>query len=344
MTHKLSFLHMPVQKSKYQEIVEKFKATKILVFGDVMLDLYIRGDVERISPEAPVPIVFERSREYSLGGAGNVAANVAALGGRVTLMGNVGNDSEEDFVRGLCRRSGIIPRFLHEPKRPTSIKMRAVSGQHLLLRVDREKIGAISKDTEKKVVCIVENLPDQDLVVISDYAKGFVTEAAIRALKKRFGGKKIMANIKPMPIAQIGALAFKGIDIGFFKGINTITMNANEGHFFTGVDTSTDKGAANAAHLLSKRLNTSVVLTRGSHGLTAYDSKLRKAVHIANRALHVFDVTGAGDTVVATLVLILAAGASLFKAAEVANHAGGIVVGRRGTAVVQPSDLKSFLD
>ncbi|MBI2033717.1 MAG: bifunctional hydroxymethylpyrimidine kinase/phosphomethylpyrimidine kinase [Candidatus Liptonbacteria bacterium] len=330
--------------SKYQEIVKKFKTTKILVFGDVMLDLYIQGDVERISPEAPVPIVLERSREYSLGGAGNVAANIAALGGRVTLMGNVGNDSEEDFVRGLCRRSAIVPRFLHEPKRPTSTKVRTVSGQHLLLRIDREKIGEISKVTEKKAVRLLGNLHGQDLVVISDYAKGFVTEAAIRAIKKRFAGKKIVANIKPMPIAQMGTLAFKGIDIGLFKGINTITMNANEGRFFAGVDTSTDKGAANAARRLSKRLNASVVLTRGSNGLTAYDNKLSKAAHVVNRPLHVFDVTGAGDTVVAVLALMLGAGVPLFKAAEVANHAGGIVVGRRGTAVVQPSDLKPFLD
>lgn len=334
---------MTVQKSEYQEIVKKFKDTKVLVFGDVMLDLYILGDVERISPEAPVPIVLERSREYSLGGAGNVAANIASLGGRVTLVGNVGNDSEEDFIRGLCRRSAIVPRFLHESKRPTTTKMRTVSGQHLLLRIDREKIGEISKVTEKKVVRLLGNLHDQDLVVVSDYAKGFVTEASIRAVKKRFGGKKIMANIKPMPIAQIGVFAFKGIDIGLFKGINTITMNANEGRFFTDVDTSTDKGAVNAARLLSKRLNASVVLTRGSHGLTAYDSKLGKAAHVVNRPLHVFDVTGAGDTVVAVLALMLGVGVQLFKAAEVANHAGGIVVGRRGTAVVQPSDLKSFL-
>lgn len=334
---------MPAQKSKYQEIIKKFRATKVLVFGDVMLDLYIQGDVERISPEAPVPIVLERSREYSLGGAGNVAANIAALGGRVTLMGNIGNDNEEDFVRGLCRRSGIVPRFLHESKRPTSVKMRAVSGQHMLLRIDREKIGAISKDTEKKAARMVKNLPDQDLVLISDYAKGFVTKTAARVLKKRFGGKKIIANIKPMPIAQVGAFAFKGIDIGLFKGINTITMNANEGRFYTGVDTSTDKGAANASRLLSKRLNASVVLTRGSHGLTAYDNKLKKAIHVANRALHVFDVTGAGDTVVATLAFMLGSGESLFKAAEVANHAGGIVVGRRGTAAVLPSDLRPFL-
>ncbi len=333
---------MPAQKSKYKEIVEKFKTTKILVFGDVMLDLYIRGDVERISPEAPVPIVVERSREYSLGGAGNVAANVAALGGLVTLMGSAGGDNEGDFVRWLCRRSGIVPRFLREPKRPTSIKTRAVSGQHLLLRIDRERVGAISENTEKKVVHLVENLGDQNFVVISDYAKGFVTEAAVQALKKRFGGRNIVANIKPMPVVQIGL--FKGIDIGLYKGINTITMNKNEGHFFTGVDTSTDKGAADASRLLSKRLNASVALTRGEHGLTVYDRKLRRAIHIANKALHVFDVTGAGDTVVAALVLMLAAGVPLFKAAEVANHAGGIVVGRRGTAVVRSSDLKPFLD
>jgi len=339
---------MPAQKLKYQEIVEKFKATKILVFGDVMLDLYVRGDVERISPEAPVPIVFERSREYSLGGAGNVAANIAALGGRVTLLGIVGNDNEGKMIQNVCRRRGIVPRFIRVPNHPTTLKMRVVSGSHQLSRIDREHIGAITKGIEEKVVRLVENLGDQDLVVISDYAKGFVAEAAIRALKKRFGAEKIIANIKPVAYTGIfkGAadILFRGIDIGLYKGINTISMNANEGRFFTGVDTSTDKGASDVSRLLCKRLGPSVVLTRGEHGLTVYDRKLRKSVHIANRALHVFDVTGAGDTVIATLALMLGAGAPLVKAAEVANRAGGIVVGRQGTAVVQPSDLKPFLD
>jgi len=333
---------MPTQKSKYQEIIEKFRSTKILVVGDVMLDLYIRGDVERISPEAPVPIVFEKLREYSLGGAGNVAANIAALGGRVTLLGNVGNDNEGKLVYGICRRSGIIPRFVSEPKRPTSLKTRATSGHHQLLRIDREKIGTISKDVKKKVARLIENFGDQDLVVVSDYAKGFITEAVVGALKKRFGGNKIIANIKPAAHAEL----YKGINtiVGLYKGINTITLNVKEVHLFTGIDASTDKGAVNASRLLCGRLGASVVLTRGEHGLTAYDRKLRKAIHVANRALHVFDVTGAGDTVIATLALMLGAGAPLFKAAEVANRAGGIAVGLLGTAVVRPSDLKPFLD
>lgn len=323
---------MPAQKSKYQEIIERFRTTKILVVGDVMLDLYIRGDVERISPEAPVPVVLEKSREYSLGGAGNVAANIAALGGRVTLLGDVGNDNEGKLVYGLCRRSGVIPRFVYEPKRPTSLKTRAVSGHHQLLRIDREKIGAISKDTERKIARLADNLGDQDLVVISDYAKGFITEAVVRVLKKRFGDKKIVANIKPAAHVEL------------HRGINTVTLNAKEGHLLTGVDTSTDKGAANVSRLLCNRFRASVVLTRGQYGLTAYDRELKKAVHVANHALRVFDVTGAGDTIIATLALMLGAGAPLFKAAEVANHAAGIVVGLRGTAVVRPSDLKPFLD
>lgn len=333
---------MAKQKSKTQEIIKKFKTTKVLVFGDVMLDLYIRGDVERVSPEAPVPIVIERSREYSLGGAGNVAANIATLGGRVSLVSNVGKDSDGSSIRKLCQSSHIIAHFTEEPERQTSVKIRAVSGQHMLLRIDREKIGAISKDTEKKVSRMVKNLGKQDLVVISDYAKGFITKNTTRFLKRYFGAKKIIANIKPMPIVQVGL--FKGIDIGLYSDINTITMNANEGRFFTGIDTSTDKGAAEASYFLSNQLRASVVLTRGGHGLTVYDYNLKKSIHIANRALHVFDVTGAGDTVVATLALMLGSGASLFKAAEVANHAGGIVVGRRGTAVVEPSDLDPFLN
>ncbi|MBU6500556.1 MAG: bifunctional hydroxymethylpyrimidine kinase/phosphomethylpyrimidine kinase [Patescibacteria group bacterium] len=330
---------MSKQKSKYEDIAKSFKSAKILVVGDVMLDLYIHGDVERISPEAPVPIVFEKSREYFLGGAGNVAANVAALGGKVVLIGSGGGDKEEDFVRGICSRNGITPRFLYEPNRPTSVKTRTVSGQHLLLRIDREKIGAISKNTEKKVVRLVNGLPDHDLVVVSDYAKGFITQAVIQSLKNRFGARKVVANIKPLPVARTGVYDFKGVDIGIYKGINTITMNANEGRFFTGIDTSTDRGAVKASGLLSRRLNASVVLTRGAQGLTVYDRALKRSANISSKTLPVFNVTGAGDTVAATIVLMLASGMPLFKAAEVANHAGGVVVGRQGTAVVRPSDL-----
>lgn len=335
---------MAEPKIKYQEIVQKLKVAKILVVGDVMLDLYIRGEVERISPEAPVPILVEKTREYSLGGAGNVAANIAALGAKVTLLGVVGNDVEGKMIKKVCLERGIAPRFVSGSKRPTTLKMRIVSGHHQLSRVDREHIDAITKAVEKKVSRVIDSVGDQDMIVVSDYAKGFVTESLVRAVKKRFGGKKISANIKPMPVAQGGTLTFKGIDVRLFRGINAITMNANEGRFYSGVDTSTDKGAASAASLLAKKLNTSVVLTRGSHGLTAYDIKAKKNVHIANRALHVFDVTGAGDTVVSTLVLMLASGIPLFKAAEIANHAGGIVVGRRGTATISPTDLRPFLE
>ena len=330
---------MPPQESRYKELVQRFKKTKVLVIGDVMLDLYIRGEVERISPEAPVPIVFERSREYSLGGAGNVAANIAALGGRVTLMGLIGNDAEGKIVEKVCRKSGIMPRFIRVRNRPTTVKMRAVSGSHQLARVDREYIGTINKNAEAQIERAVKKMGEQDVIVLSDYAKGFITKAVIQALKKRFGKEKIIANIKPL--AHHRSL-FKGIDINFYRGIRLMTMNANEGAFYTDIDTSGDKGAAEASMALSKQLNISVVLTRGEHGLMVYDRNLKKTAQVANRALHVFDVTGAGDTVVASLSLMLGAGMQLFAAAEVANHAGGIVVGRRGTAVVRPVDLKPF--
>lgn len=332
---------MSARKLRYEEIVQRFKATKILVFGDVMLDLYIRGDVERISPEAPVPIVFETSREYALGGAGNVAANIASLGGKVTIMGILGKDVEGETVEKICRKSGIIPRFVCVPKHPTTLKMRAVSGSHQLARIDREHVGAMTKGIEKKVQRVIKDIGEQDVIVLSDYAKGFVTKATIDALKNRFGREKIVANIKPLAHHR---RLFKGIDIDFYKGIKVMTMNANEGAFYTGVDTLHDKGAADASRRLGNQLHASVVLTRGEHGLMVHDRKLKKTTRFANHALHVFDVTGAGDTVVATLALMLGAHIPLLTAAEVANHAGGVVVGRRGTAVISPPDLRPFLD
>lgn len=313
------------------DMVKGFQTTKVLVVGDAMLDIYLHGAAERISPEAPVPVFLEKSREYCLGGAGNVANNAAALGGRVTLMGAIGNDGEGKVVLKLCKNGKIFPRFVREGGRPTIQKMRAISGHYQLLRVDRENATLLSQTAEKRTTRLIKNFPDYDIVVVSDYGKGFITKNVVASLKKRFGGKRIVANIKPT------------INTRLYRGVGVVTLNAKEGQVLTGIDAATTHGAVAAARALSKYFRASVVLTRGEQGMTVCDAKTGKISHVASRALRVFDVTGAGDTVIATLALALGSKLPLLRAAEIANRAAGIVVGLRGTAVVRPDDLKAAL-
>ncbi len=313
-----------------EKVIKSFKGKKVLVYGDVMLDLYIRGDVERISPEAPVPVMMERSREYILGGAGNVATNIASLGGVVTLAGVVGDDEEGKIVHDLCREWRVDGHLVTEKNRPTAVKARAVAKRHQLLRIDRERTGQISKTTEKKIIAALRGLKNFDAVVVSDYAKGCVVPGIIAFLKKRFKGLGMIAGIKPA-----GA--------GLFKDVGVVVLNLKEGHGMTGVYADSVSAAKKTVSKLFAILGSSIVLTRGEHGMTVLDKKTGNVSHIPTRAVQVYDVTGAGDTVLASLALMLASAASLSEAAEVANHAAGVVVGREGTATLTPKDLAAAL-
>ncbi|MDP2598531.1 MAG: bifunctional ADP-heptose synthase [Candidatus Liptonbacteria bacterium] len=320
-----------MQKQRHHEFIKKFPQMRVLVAGDIMLDHYISGVVERISPEAPVPVVLEKSREYFLGGAGNVAANIAALGGKVTLLGAVGNDVEGRLVYKLCKKMGITTSLVKEKGRPTSRKARILAGPHQLLRLDMERVDDISKDVEHKIARDIKSLGEHNLVVISDYSKGYLTKGVVDALKKKFGGRRIIANIKPTARA------------GFFGNVRLLTFNSKEAYDIAHIPVNTDRGAVRAALALSKKFKSSVVITRGEHGMTVYDRVLGKTSHISSDALKVFDVIGAGDTVIAALALMQACGASLAESAHVANKAAAVVVGIRGTATVSPEELLAKL-
>ncbi len=312
------------------KLIENFKSERILVVGDVLLDIYIRGEVERISPEAPVPVVLEKERIYALGGAGNVAANAAALGGKVTLVAICGNDPEGKIVRRLCAARKISGKFVSEHGRPTSLKTRPIARRHQLLRIDREISSDISGPTETKLISLIARLGDFDYVIAQDYSKGCLTPRVMEFLKSHFGRKKIIIGVKP---GRTDA----------YHGVFVIVLNLKEAHALTGIRADSDATAAKAAKILSGRFASSVVLTRGERGITTCDKLTRRTRHIPTRALHVYDVTGAGDTVLATLTLMLGTGAKLDEAADVANHAAGIVVGVEGTATVTLPLLKAAL-
>lgn len=317
-----------MENSSFRDLIKRFKGARILVAGDVLLDLYVYGDAERISPEVPVPIVLEKSRKYTLGGAGNVARNIAALGGRVTLLGIVGDDEHGALVRKICRDHSITPELIHDSQYPTPLKTRTVVGQYQLLRVDRERPGSFTLSSKSGIEKRISKLGNYDIVVVSDYGKGFASNGTVQTLKKRFGKEKLIANIKPPSF------------VNCYHGIGVITLNAKEAHILTGVYPTNRRSASRVAKMVADRFLSSVVLTRGADGMTAYDRNAKEAFHVDSHALHVFDVAGAGDTVIATLATMLAVGEPFPRAAEIANRAAGVVVGVAGTAILSQEDLK----
>ena len=323
-----------MENSVLKSWVAKLAGKRVLVIGDVMADHYVWGKVERISPEAPIPVVHVQREEVKLGGAANVACNIAALGGKVTLAGVVGADAMGETLRGLLRDKGIDPSGLvKDPDRPTIQKTRIMAQHQQVVRVDRENnipmSGAVMASMEAACLRAIENC---DAILFSDYAKGSLNAplAATVTKKARELGKVIAADPKPA-------------NMGWFAGCSIVTPNLGEAQAASGIPIIDDASAEKAGRLLQQRLNSDAVLvTRGEHGMTLVSAK-GAVVHIPTRAHKVFDVTGAGDTVIATLTLALAAGMPVPEACGLANVAAGIVVGEVGVAVVTPAELEAAL-
>jgi len=311
------------------QYIDQFPKKSILVVGDVMLDLYIRGEVERISPEAPVLVVLETSRQVTLGGAANVANNIKALGAKVSLFGVIGKDMEGELIEKTCRAGKINSHLVVDSERMTTTKTRALARHHHLLRIDRENKTSLSPAIEKKIVSEIKNLPKHDLVVVSDYNKGFFTKNIIQALEKRFGKNKIVANFKPA-------------NSHLFKNILALTHNVKEAKEITNIFATDNKFAGKVALALGKKFSSSIILTRGDRGMTLLEKKF-PPIHIPARATKVMDVTGASDTVISVLSLMLACESSLVEAAKLANFAAGLVVGLEGTATISIDYLKNSL-
>ena len=296
---------------------------RVLVVGDVMLDRYWFGEVERISPEAPVPVVHVAKREDRLGGAANVARNVTALGAQVTLVGLVGQDEAATRVKTLLTEAGIQAHLVTDPQHPTTLKMRVLSRQQQLLRIDFE---------EKPTPALLDALADRvapllaqhDLVVFSDYAKG-----ALAQVEKLI----TMAREKGLPIL----VDPKGSHYQRYRGASIVTPNRSEmqqavGHWQSESELS-DRAQALRAQLELEAL----LVTRSEQGMTLFTAA--GSDHVEALAHEVFDVSGAGDTVLATLAVMRAAGVSWAESMRWANRAGGIVVGKLGTSIVTAGEL-----
>ncbi|CAG9268525.1 D-glycero-beta-D-manno-heptose-7-phosphate kinase [Paraburkholderia caribensis] len=302
---------------------ERLAAARVLVVGDVMLDRYWFGDVNRISPEAPVPVVLVQKQEDRLGGAANVARNAAALGAQAGLLCVVGHDEPGERVVQLLDDSGVAPYLERDPELPTTIKLRVLSRQQQLLRVDFEKAPA----HEALLAGLARYdalLPTHDVILMSDYAKGGLTHVTQMIAKARAAGKPVLVDPK-------------GDDWERYRGATLITPNRAELREVVGQWKSEADLHARVAKLRAELDLKALLLTRSEEGMTLFSDE--GVLHAAAVAREVYDVSGAGDTVIATLAVMLGAGLPLDEAVSLANRAAGIVVAKLGTATVDYDEL-----
>jgi D-beta-D-heptose 7-phosphate kinase/D-beta-D-heptose 1-phosphate adenosyltransferase len=312
--------------------VDAYRGRHVVVVGDVMLDEFARGDVKRISPEAPVPVLEVTSRTHALGGAANAAANVASLGGKATLIGLVGDDISADVVDKLLGERSIGASLVRDAKRPTTHKTRFVARGQQIVRIDQESRAEPSADIATKLAAAVE-AASADAFIVSDYAKGTVSEALVAV---------VVATAKKRGIPVVADP--KHHDFTRYRGVSVITPNHGELELAVGRPLANEADFAEAAKQVLPRLEGGALLaTRGADGMTLFEAN-KVPVHVRAAAKSVFDVTGAGDTVVATLAIALAAGEALPLAIEAASAAAGVVVSKVGTASVSPAELARALE
>ncbi|HET7717535.1 MAG TPA: D-glycero-beta-D-manno-heptose-7-phosphate kinase [Bauldia sp.] len=315
-------------------LIDRLAQANVLVVGDVLLDRFVDGRVGRVSPEAPVAVLNHRGERTLLGGAGNVAANLVAYGARVTLVGVVGDDAAAADLRALCgAQDGLDCALITDPARPTTVKTRYLSGWHQLLRVDAEDPSPLFEPKARELLAAArEAMAAARAVILSDYAKGVLTEGTIPALIEAARYRRIPVIVDP-----------KKADPALFAGATLLTPNAEEMARFAGMRIESDADVEEACRRVLARVAVDAILvTRGDHGMTLC-RRGSEPLHVPAETHRVFDVTGAGDTVAATLAAALAAGMPLPEAVRVANAAAGVVVTKPGTATVSPTELKRAL-
>jgi D-beta-D-heptose 7-phosphate kinase/D-beta-D-heptose 1-phosphate adenosyltransferase len=312
----------------------EFSSQCVLVLGDVMLDRYVLGEVRRISPEAPIPVLRAEQRRAVPGGAANVARNIASMGARAILIGIVGADPGADELKTLLAETGRIDaRLVTDGSRPTTVKTRFMSGAHQLLRLDEEDAGALHGAAEAALLATFEAaLEHTDVVILSDYAKGVLTDEVLRAAiaSARAAGLKVIADPKRATFAA-------------YHGVTLVTPNLSEVARATGIHDADDFAVETAGRLaMAQAASEAVIVTRSERGLTLVRED-GPTLHIPTRARAVADVSGAGDTFVAALAIMLAGDATLDDAAVIANVAAGVSVSKPGTATVDHAELTATL-
>ena len=307
----------------YSHWRDRVRAGRVLVVGDVMLDRYWFGEADRISPEAPVPVVRVARTEERPGGAANVARNAAALGARTMLLSVVGTDEAGDALERLTAADGIAASLHRDPALPTTVKLRVIARQQQLLRIDFETRPS-QEVLAAKLREFDEYVEATDVVVLSDYGKGGLAHIASMIGRARASGRRVLVDPK-------------GDDWAKYRGATLITPNRAEFRDIAGRWTSESDLEARATRLRRELDIEALLVTRSEEGMSLYTDE--GAAHIPAVAREVYDVSGAGDTVIATLAALLAAGAPLADAVRIANEAAGVVVGKLGTAIVHPGEL-----
>lgn len=325
---------MPLTSERIDTLTANMGKSQLLILGDIMLDEYLIGEVERISPEAPVPVVEISSDRMLLGGAANVAANVRALGDRPLLIGTVGEDDAAAQLRELLSAKQISPEYLLVDKtRRTTMKTRIIAHSQQVVRADREDRHDLSDDLQNQVMHRLDDLSDTiNAVIISDYGKGVITRALLANVVAWCNKRNIFVAVDP-----------KETNFHNYRQVSLITPNHLEAGFAYGRKISSEEDLHVVGNgLLDKLQARSILITRGSDGMSLFQSD-EPPRHIPTFARHVFDVTGAGDTVIATFVSAVCAGASMFEAAILANAGAGQTVGEVGTATVTVAQLREEL-
>lgn len=327
--HHLQLLSLTKKRAK--EILHRARTRNVVVLGDVMLDEFIWGDVTRISPEAPVPVVNIQRESTRLGGAANVVANVTALGASAKVIGVVGNDPAAEKLREALRRTGGVQTdttLIEDKNRPTTIKLRVIAHNQMVVRADREERRHVNGQIEARIIAAAkEAIANADVLVISDYDKGVITP-------------RILKKILPLAYQRIPVLVDPKIrNFKSYRPATLVTPNHHEALRLASLEDDNDETLHQAARAIRNRLACDAVLvTRGDRGMMLVEGDA-PPVYVDTAAREVFDVTGAGDTVIATLATALAAGASMTEAAVLANHAAGIVVGKIGTATASAEEV-----
>jgi D-beta-D-heptose 7-phosphate kinase/D-beta-D-heptose 1-phosphate adenosyltransferase len=317
---------------RLKQIIKDFPHARILVIGDIILDRYVKGSVSRISPEAPVPIVEVEEVQNIIGGAGNTANNIVCFGGKAYISGIIGDDEPGRILTKLFKDANIDHSgvFVND-KLSTIQKVRVISSEQQIVRLDYEESGKVhytdgTDNNDAMCKKFKDMIQEVDIIIVSDYNKGTITREVATFLKdecKKYG-KRIIVDTK--------------LDhMEYFKDVYLIKPNQKETEEMTGIKINDDTDAIRAGRKLQGYFNSNIVVTRGSKGMDIFEGREHK--NILTRARNVYDVSGAGDTVVAALGLSIASGASLIESAEIANHAAGIVVGKPGTATATREEL-----
>ncbi|MBW1752480.1 MAG: D-glycero-beta-D-manno-heptose-7-phosphate kinase [Deltaproteobacteria bacterium] len=314
--------------------ISKFDRCNILVVGDLMVDEYLWGDVERISPEAPVQVVTIKDEDFSLGGSGNVVNNIVELGAKVSAVGVIGTGTDGQLLLNKLNELGVdIAGIFQDSNRPTTRKTRIIASNQHVLRIDRETKESISEPTFEEIAKYLEDkIPDVDVVLISDYGKGLITEALMARL--------IAAAQKHNKITIADP---KGLDFSKYSGVSLITPNKKEAALASGIEVVDETTLIEAGNKILQRVGIDkLLITCGKDGMVLFDRN-KAPYKIRAETRQVYDVSGAGDTVLAVLGLAVASGISFEDGAVLANTSAGIVVGKVGTATVSRQELSSAL-